>query len=331
MRRGLSKYLGVVLLMSIGITGYSQDAHFSQYLESPSLINPGATGIFDGSMRFVLNYRNQWTTLNSNYQTTAAAFETALMKKKAGGNFLGVGLNVLSDKAGIGALKRLAFNLGAAYHLQINEDQNIGVGLQGGFAQRSIDPTVLTWDNQYNGSQYDKTLDSGEKFETSSNHINIGAGLHWSYEISNTADVNLGVGALHINQPAESFQKDVGDTDLAMKIVAHGLGRFTSRGSDLAFYPSFLFEKQGAAKEVVAGITMRYMLKESSKYTGFVKGNAVYFGANYRLGDAAIILLGLELSDWKLGISYDVNVSGFNKATGGVGGIEISLVWIKSD
>jgi len=116
-----------------------------------------------------------------------------------------------------------------------------------------------------------------------------------------------------------------------MKIIAHGLGRFTRKGTDLAYYPNFMVAFQGPAKEITAGMSMRYMLKESSKYTGFVKGNAIFFGANYRLGDAAIILLGLELSDWHLGMSYDVNVSGFSKATGSVGGIELSLVWVKSD
>jgi len=325
------KYLCIMLLI-IGVTkGFSQDVHFSQYTASPALLNPGATGIFDGSSRLVVNYRNQWTTLNSNYQTTAAAFETALMKKKAGGNFLGIGLNMFSDKAGIGALKRLAFNLSAAYHLQVNDENNIGVGIQGGYAQRTIDQGKLTWDNQYDGSVYNSALPSNEVFGDNLSYIDIGAGLHWSYAISNTADMNAGVGVFHISQPDQSLYKNPTDEALAMKIVAHGMGRFTKRNSDLAYYPNFMVAKQGPAKEIIAGITMRYMLKESSKYTGFVKGNAVYFGANYRVGDAAVALLGLEVSDWKFGISYDVNVSGFSKATGGVGGFELSLVWVKSD
>jgi len=331
MRVATVNYLGILLCLSMCFKSYAQDARFSQFLASPSLINPGATGKFDGSSRLVLNYRNQWTTINSNYQTTAAAFETALMKSKGRGNFLGVGLNLISDKAGISALKRLAFNLSTAYHLQINDDHNIGLGLQAGFAQRSIDQSALTWDNQYDGTQYVASLDPKENFESKSNYIDIGAGFHWSYAISNTADVKAGVSAVHLSQPSQALLGAGNDQNLPMKIVAHGLGRFTSRGSDLAYYPNFLVAIQGPAKEIVAGMSMRYMLKESSKYTGFVKGNAVYFGANYRLGDAAIVLLGLEISDWKIGISYDVNISGFSKATGGVGGIELSLVWLKAD
>ena len=326
------RYFWYVLLFGCSYNGYAQDVHFSQYYASPSLMNPGATGVFDGTARFTLNYRNQWTTVNSNYQTTATAFETALMKKKSGGgNFLGVGLNVFSDKAGIGALKRLALNLGGAYHLQVNDENNIGVGLQLGYAQRSIDQGALTWDNQYNGSSFDASIDPKENLQSNVSYIDVGAGVHWSYAISNTADVNAGVGAFHLSQPPEEFLEAGTGQKLPMKIIAHGLGRFTTRGSDLAYYPNFMVAFQGSSKEIIAGMSVRYMMKESSKYTGFVKGNAVYFGANYRLGDAAIVLVGLEISDWKLGVSYDANISGFSKATGGVGGFELTLVWVKSD
>ena len=183
----------------------------------------------------------------------------------------------------------------------------------------------------YDGSQYVASMDPKESFQDNVSYIDIGAGLHWSYEISRTADVNAGVGAFHLSNPTERILEQGEGEQLPMKIVAHGMGRFARKGSDLAYYPNFMVSVQGPAKEITAGMSMRYMLKESSKYTGFVKGNAIFFGANYRLGDAAIILLGLELSDWHLGMSYDINISGFNKATGGVGGIELSLVWVKSD
>ena len=267
------RYLLLTVMLISGIRGDAQDIHFSQYAAAPSLINPGATGIFDGKARFTLDYRNQWTMLNSNYQTTAAAFETAILKKKAGGNFLGVGVNVLSDKAGIGALKKLSFNLAGAFHLQINDEQNIGLGIQGGYAQRSIDPTALTWGSQYNGVEYDGDL-PGETINENISAIDIAAGFHWMYTISNAADLNLGVGAYHLSQPQNGLVLNTEAVNDVMRFIAHGSGRFTSRGSDLAYYPNFMVAFQGPAKEITAGMSMRYMLKESSKYTGFVKGNA---------------------------------------------------------
>ena len=328
----VQKYIWIALLLLVNKVSYSQDVHFSQYSSSPSLVNPGAIGVFDGTARLVLNYRNQWTTLNSNYQTTAVAFESVVVKKKTGSNFLGVGANVISDKAGIGALKRLALNLGAAYHVYVNRDHNIGLGLQVGFEQRSLDLSKLTWDSQYNGTLYDETRSSGENFQSNTSYLDFGAGLHWGYSISSTRDINTGVGIFHVNQPTPSFNKKIQESGtLPMKIVAQGLGRFTTVGRDIAYYPNFLVAFQGRAKEITAGMTLRYMVRESSKYTGMIKGNAIYFGGDIRIGDAIIFLLGLELADWRLGISYDINVSGFSSATGGVGGIEISLVWIKSD
>ena len=308
----------------------AQDIHFSQFYTSPMLLNPGATGTFDGSARAGINYRNQWTTLGSNYQTYTATYEMTLMKKKSGGNFMGVGINMFSDKAGTGALTRTCFNLSGAYHLQVNDENNIALGLQGGYGQRAIDQAQLTWDSQYDGSQYNAALPSNETFSDKVSYIDVSAGFLWSYTISNTADVNAGIGAFHLSQPSQTLIASSDDI-LPMKIAAHGQGRFTKRNSDLAYYPNFMISLQGPNKEINGGLLMRYMLKESSKYTGFVKGNAVYFGANYRLGDAAIILLGLEISDFKLGLSYDLNISNFNKATAGVGGFEISMIYIKSD
>jgi len=339
MRVGIFKYrkqtsgIAIFLIFAfsfIANKALSQDVHFSQFYSAVNFINPSATGAFDGLARAGINYRNQWTTLGSNYQTYSAFYEMTLMKKKAGGNFMGLGVNILSDKAGIGALTRSLFNLSGAYHLQVNDENNIALGLQGGYGQRAIDQSQLTWNNQYDGSQYNAALPSNETFTDKVNYIDVAAGLLWTYTISNTADINAGIGAFHLSQPSQALISSSEDK-LPMKIIAHGQGRFTKRNSDLAYYPNFMLALQGPNKEINGGLLIRYMLKESSRYTGFIKGNAVYFGANYRLGDAAIILLGAEISDFKLGISYDVNISGFSKATAGVGGFELSLIYIKSD
>jgi len=99
----------------------------------------------------------------------------------------------------------------------------------------------------------------------------------------------------------------------------------------LAYYPNFLVALQGPNREINAGIMLRYMMKESSKYTSFVRGNSFHFGANYRLGDAVIVIAALEFADWKIGLSYDINISKFSTATSTVGAFEITLVYMKAD
>ena len=55
----------------------------------------------------------------------------------------------------------------------------------------------------------------------------------------------------------------------------------------------------------------------------------LYAGAFFRYGDAIIPYAGLEFGDYRLGISYDVNVSRLTAASQRRGGMEISLIWIK--
>ncbi len=44
----------------------AQDLHFSQYFNSPFLVNPANTGFIpDGEYRLGINYRNQWASLGN--------------------------------------------------------------------------------------------------------------------------------------------------------------------------------------------------------------------------------------------------------------------------
>jgi len=326
----LKKHVIVVFSVVLIANAQGQDVHFSQYYASPIFMNPGTTGSFDGKMRAAINYRNQWLTVGKPYSTYSASYEIALLKKKQSTNYLGIGLNFLQDKAGLAAFKRTEINLALAYNAQLNEANNIALGIQGGYDLRSIDKSELTWDEQYEGGVFDPSRDSGEDIKPTFGYVDFAAGLLWRYVLGKQGDINVGFGAAHLTQPKQQFGGTSLDK-LPMKFTIHGEGRFTKRMSDLAYYPNFLVALQGPNREINAGIMFRYMMKESSKYTSFVRGNSVHFGANYRLGDAVIVILALELADWKIGLSYDITVSKFTTATSSVGGFEITLVYMKAD
>ena len=67
------------------------------------------------------------------------------------------------------------------------------------------------------------------------------------------------------------------------------------------------------------------MLKEDSRYTGYVKGSALAVGGYYRNKDAFVVAALFEMSNYAIGASYDINVSGLKTATTGRGGFEITL------
>ena len=60
-----------------------------------------------------------------------------------------------------------------------------------------------------------------------------------------------------------------------------------------------------------------------------IKGVSVYAGAWARLKDAFIPYVGLDFSDFHLGVTYDINTSELKTASNSRGGMEISLIYIK--
>ena len=81
-----------------------QDIHFSQFYSSPTFINPGATGIFNGNIRATINYRNQWKTISDPFTTISAGFDSRLFHDKMKNGFVGAGLVFYNDKAGVSKL-----------------------------------------------------------------------------------------------------------------------------------------------------------------------------------------------------------------------------------
>ena len=81
LKRRINIWIGGLLLTnSFMLTANSQDLHFSQFMNSPLLINPANTGFIpDGDFRLGANYRNQWASVSafpykSHWQTNPISF-----------------------------------------------------------------------------------------------------------------------------------------------------------------------------------------------------------------------------------------------------------------
>ena len=73
------------LLISIGLitatsSAFAQDLHFSQILQSPNLLNPGAVGVYDGWERVALHHRNQWLGGSTSFMSSGLNVDACLFK-----------------------------------------------------------------------------------------------------------------------------------------------------------------------------------------------------------------------------------------------------------
>jgi len=122
----------IILILVLGIflnAGAQQLPLFSQYTENPYLINPGAAGSQEYSPIRLLA-RNQWSGLKN-------APSTKLLYGHMRSNEMGIGGIVFNDS--YGNTSRTGIQLSYAYHLKINDETGLGIGLSGEAFQFSMD------------------------------------------------------------------------------------------------------------------------------------------------------------------------------------------------
>lgn len=314
---------------------FAQDVHFSQFLQTPQLINPGASGVYIGSFRGILNYKNQWSTLGSPYKTYAASFDLPVARGNGKHAYLGIGGNFYKDAAGDANYGNFLGGLSVAGVLPVSDYHTVSVGIHLGLGQYSANLSSLTWGNQFDGEKFNTEIASNEVSSVNAKmYPDIGAGFYYEYKNSSRfflgsdlKSFNIGIAAFHINQPKQDFL-EVTDEQLKMKIIAQFAGTFDISGSKVALVPSMFFAQQAKYREITAGMLLKLRFGSQTRYTGFFKESALYFGAHYRIKDAIIPQIYFEFADYMIGLSYDYNNSSLSDATNGNGGLEFSLKYV---
>jgi len=329
------RYQLIFLVLATGIIGGSvsaQNVHLSQYYQAPLLLNPALTGVFNGDQRAILNYRNQWASVSDPFTTYAFSYDMSLLKEKGKNKYLGGGLYFFRDVAGDTKYATTSANLSLSSIITLEGGHDLSVGLQGGFAQKSIDANQFEWGSQFDGTAHNPAIESGELavFEPYA-FGDFSAGISWSYaKESSTMSAGddfyacAGIAIFHANAPKLKYDVE----PLYRELIIHGGTYLGIKNTPLALVPNVILMRQGPSTEVNVGALVRYSIREESKYTGFLKETAFYFGVYSRLGDALIPTVIFELTSYSLGISYDIVNSDLQEAAGGKGGIEISFSFI---
>jgi len=327
-----------IVLISINVV-MAQDVHFSQFGQTPQLINPGATGLFEGNFRAFLNYRSQWGSVGGGYKTYAASFDAPIKFKKGRsrgkGAYLGIGLNFYKDVAGTSNFGITQTGISISGILPVAEQHTFSLGIQSALGQNSVNFNTLTWGNQFNGEVFDPNNNSNESIGLKSTQFfDLGVGVVYEFNTEEasflSSDVftfNVGIAAYHLNKPKQEFLSNTMD-ELPRKIVAQFSGSFDLGHIPMSLVPSLFYAVQRNSKEIMPGLLFKLRRGHDTKYSGMFKEAALYVGAHYRVGDAIIPELYLEFTDYMIGISYDYNNSDFANVKGGASSVEFSIRYI---
>lgn len=317
-------------MMTLPFFVKAQDMHFSQFNETPVILNP-ALSCTAYDTRIIANFKNQWASVASPYQSYGISIEKALKHLKLKKAYVGTSLSVFKDKAGDANLGTLAANLGLNVVVKVSEFGKLSAGLGGGINYRTIDPSKLKWESQYDGYSYNSSTASGEVVpKTSILQADFVGGIVYHYAKSERyisaqdgTKFDIGFSAFHYNTPKYSFA-GTGDKQFA-KMVGHANFDIGIKGAGIALVPSFVYMRQGPSQEINAGFMFKYIIQDQSVYTGIKKASALSLGAYYRVGDAIIPSLLFQYDKFALGLSYDLNISQLTAASKTKGGVEVCL------
>ncbi len=303
----------------------AQDLHYSQWFSSPLLVNPANTGFIpDADYRLGANYRSQYmNVLSSPYKTMSIWGDAQVMRERFDNAWLGVGGVILRDQAGSGNLTSTKVYGSLAYHQMLGFSSLLTAGFNVGWAQKRIDPTKLTFPDQFNDATgfFESGMPTSVVFNTTSiNYMDVQFGVNYAYFPTSNIYINGGVSVQHINRPKEGFFLESSAYDNRLDPRYIGFVNASIKLNDfIIINPMAYYTNQAKASEFTGGLSFDYNL--SGDGTTVLSG-----GVFVRPGDAIIPQLGFEISDFRLNFTYDITNSDLKAYNNGRGAIEFSLI-----
>ena len=301
----------------------AQDIHFSQFYNSPQNLNPALTGAFNGDYRVAANHKNQWRTVPVGYRTYSVSADAKLplgLKR----DHICVGVLLNNDKSGDGAFISNQAGLSLSYLKKLNADSTsfLSLGIQPSFVSKGFNLAKLTYDNQFSDGTYNSAIASGENFSTTKvQYFDLAAGINFLQHIGKHSSATVGFSYSHFQKQNISFLSD-NSVVTNPKYLAHAT-LVLGLSDNFELIPVGLYQQQNKNKEIVTGALARFIFQNKGDNI-----SAFSLGAFMRLKDAFIVDAQLDYNRFRFGLSYDINTSDFKKASNGLGGFELSLIYI---
>lgn len=328
----------VVPFLALPLLCNAQDLHYSQFYNAPLQYNPALTGIFNGDIRLMGNYKSQWVDVPVDYQTVTLAVDKKFLGVANDDGFFSAGAAFNYDRAGDSRLTWLNLDLNGSYTRVITPKIIITGGVKAAFIQRSFDENNLRFNAQYDEPRgvFDPSLANGENFNSNGNFFtDFSAGLNLRLQQEQTSDLvfrndrrtkaDIGIALFHLTAPDQSFFDDrkvplerrlspyvMGNLMLTQKFDLTGAATLQSQGS---FYDAFMG---------MAGA--RFWLSNTiNKQISIMAGMGM---RRDEVQDAYWPTFEIGYNQWRVGLNYDFNVSRFDIATENRGGMELSVQYI---
>lgn len=306
----------IFLLLTFCLRAAGQQLPFyTQYVLNPFITNPALAGIED-YWDLKLSYRSQWQgiagapkTVYFTFQgpvrhipyskpTTGTIYRDETERRADGAKpwrkwmrhkpivpHAGVGLTVLSDKAG--PIHRYAVNATYAYHIGLSSTTSLGAGIAGGIQGISLDPSQLDF-GVVNPS--DPTMASMDPVNEIRPDVSVGLWLYARYYFIGASAQNM--------VPSRIGYAGVGEGTLVPHYLASA-GYKVYVTDDVTLLPS-------AMLRFVQHTPLSFDVNAKVQYQ-----DLVWIGASYRYDSGGAGMLGFNLSS-RMSFGYSLDLSRMN-------------------
>ena len=337
MKQQLYKLLGIGLWVLFGCLAWqqpcaAQDIQFSDLNRTPLQVNAAQTGNFDGKIRVLAGYRNQWSQVlrSDAYITQFLSVENRLLSDEK--QTFSLGISAARDASGELQSGSRSLKLSAAYDREIisttTADHSIIIGLEGGWVSRNIYTNTARWTAQHIGSGEFSNVDPSGELLNRQSTLDLNGGLIWKSIFHNGNTFYLGAATHHLNKPSVSLLTDE-EVTLTVRYAIHGSGEFYL-SEKYSFIPSFLFSSQGNVWALSTGSFFRKYLGPPTikSITGGLLVNAGNDIAKSVNVIAVTPVFSLDFDRLSIGLSYDLPISDYRLQGSFNGGAELTVGYI---
>ncbi len=282
--------LTILSLLIIGTSSGQILPLYSNFSKNLYQINPGFTGAKKYAF-FNAHVRKQWSGVDGSPFTQQFVGHSSLNES----NF-GVGGHFFND--GMGILKSNGMSLAGAYHIPINKETKLGIGIQGSFTNFQLRMTSAKLHDANDPILVNGDGTSGLKF-------NLSSGLMLHRE-----DYYLGYSFQHLI--ANTFQLN---STASNSFVTHHYfmgGMFSPLNYGLGIEPHFI-------SAFIPTFPLYFDFRNTISYQ-----EKYFFDLGYRLSNELIFGFGMELFDgFQFSYNYDLALSPIRAGT--LGSHELNL------
>jgi type IX secretion system PorP/SprF family membrane protein len=325
----LLNILSAGLMLGWSINAGAQDIHFSQFWENEIFHNPALTGVFSGEYKVGLDYRSQWGSIATPFNTVMLSGQTRILVAREVGDYISIGLAYTHDKAGTINFTSSQIYPAIAYNKALEDQHNtyLSVGFTAGYISRSVDMSLMTFSSQYLNSSYSANNPSGETYVYRGLHnYDVGAGvsLNSSLDLQSRSNYYLGVAAYHINSPTEIFNGGSVLTKLPIKWELNG-GIHLPLSDQFSFTAHANYCVQKPYTEFIFGGLITWKALQVALPSIF----SFHFGVLCRYEDAIIPTFKFDYKNTSLGFSYDINNSQLTSSAGSTASATEITLYVK--